>query len=247
MRCLSRPVVFAALAVLGTQYSVPAPAADEPAGVPAGYTLLYSQDFSKPDAIKDFAFPDPSAWRMASADGRPVLEQFRDAKYAPPHRSPVNFCLVNKLKFADFVMDVECQETAKEYDHRDMVFVFGYQGPAKFYYAHVASKTDDHANNVFLVNDAPRTKISTATNKGNDWGDKDRTWRTVRVERKASDGTVKVYFGDPTKPVMEAKDKTFGAGWVGFGTFDDTCRVRSVKVWAPSAEKSAPPPFPGKK
>ena len=35
----------------------------------------------------------------------------------------------------------------KEYGHRDMVFVFGYQSPAKFYYVHIATKADPNANN----------------------------------------------------------------------------------------------------
>jgi hypothetical protein len=123
-----------------------------------------------------------------------------------------------------------------------MVFVFGYQGPAKFYYAHVATKADDHANLVFIVNDKPRTKISTVSNAGNDWGTD--AWKTVRVVRKASDGTVRVYFDDLTKPVMEARDKTFGAGWVGFGSFDDTCRVRKVTIHGDKVEDAVSPEFP---
>lgn len=206
-------------------------AADQPSGVPADYKLLYSQDFSNPSAIKEFAFPDPAAWRLETVNGQSVLEQFQKAKYNPPHRSPGNFCLIADKQFGDFVMDVECQQTSKEYGHRDMVFVFGYQEPAKYYYSHIATKADDHANNIFIVNDKPRTKISTVTNAGNDWGAKD-VWKKVRIVRDTKSGVVKVYFDDLTKPVMEAKDTTFGVGHVGFGTFDDTCRVRSVKVWS---------------
>ena len=209
---------------------------------PAGYTVRYEQTFASPESIKDFVFPDPAAWRLTEAGGKRVLEQFKNATYKPPHRSPTNFCLVAGQKFGDFVMDVEGQQTSKEYGHRDMVFVFGYQGPSKYYYTHVATKGDDHANQIFIVNDAPRIKITKAGNAGNDWGGPD-VYKTVRVERKVADGTIKVYFDDMSKPVMEAKDATFGAGWVGFGTFDDTCRVRKVTVYAPSAEASGPPAF----
>ena len=212
------------------------------ADLPAGYRQLYVQDFDRPDVLEHFAFPDPAAWRIAIAQGKPVLKQFRNAKYAPPHRSPVNFCLVKGKKFHDFVLDVECQQTSKEYGHRDMVFVFGYQSPAKFYYAHIATKGDDHANQVFIVNDAPRTKITKSGNAGNDWGTD--SWKTVRIERKASDGTIKVYFHDLTKPLMEANDRTFGAGWVGFGTFDDTGRVRKVTIHGDRAEDAVAPDFP---
>lgn len=209
-----------------------APAADLP--------VRYEQDFSKPESLKDFAFPDPAAWRLAPVGGRTVLEQFQQVKLNPPHRSPFNFGLVAGKKFGDFVMDVECQQTSKEYGHRDMVFVFGYQGPAKFYYTHIATKGDDHANQIFIVNDAPRTKITKAGNAGNDWGGPD-VWKTVRVERKLADGSIKVFFDDMAKPIMESTDATFGPGWVGFGTFDDTCRVRKVTVRAPAAEGTAPP------
>jgi hypothetical protein len=220
-----------------------ATAADKPAGVPDGYKLVYAQDFAKGEAIKDFAFPDPAAWRMAQMDGKRFLEQHKNADYKPPHRSPTNFGLIAGTKVGDFVLDVEAQQTSKEYGHRDMVFVFGYQGPAKYYYAHIATKGDDNANQIFIVNDAPRTKITKTGNAGNDWGGPD-VWKTVRVERKLADGTIKVYFDDLAKPIMQAQDKTFGAGWVGFGTFDDTCRVRSVKVYAPTAEKTRDgPPF----
>ena len=61
--------------------------------------------------------------------------------------------------------------------------------------------------------------------------------------RKASDGSVAVYFDDLTNPVMRAKDATHGAGWVGFGSFDDTGKVANIKVWGTSAEEKQVPPF----
>jgi len=125
-----------------------------------------------------------------------------------------------------------------------MVFVFGYQNPGKYYYVHIATKSDDNANNIFIVNDAPRTKIAKVTNAGNDWGTD--VYKTIRIERKLTDGTIKVFFDELTKPVMTAEDKTHGAGWVGFGTFDDTCRVRSVKLFAPSVEEVGVKAFPKK-
>jgi hypothetical protein len=122
-----------------------------------------------------------------------------------------------------------------------MVLVFGYQSPAQFYYTHIASAADDHANNVFIVKDAPRVKIAKETNKGNDWG-KD-AWKTVRLERILETGAIKVYFGDLKKPVMVAEDKSFGLGWIGFGTFDDTGRIANVKVWGKEAEEKRVPAF----
>jgi hypothetical protein len=208
--------------------------------------VLYESDLAGPKAIEGFAFPDPAAWRIVDRDGTKVLEQHQNAKYKPPFRSPTNFCLVEGKKFGDFTMDVECEQTSKEYGHRDMVFVFGLQSPSQFYYAHVATKGDDHANQIFIVNEDARKKITSAGNAGNDWG-KPGTWKKVRIERKVADGSIKVYFDDMTKPIMEATDKSFGAGHLGFGTFDDTCRVRKVTVRGTAAEDAPAPKFPESK
>jgi hypothetical protein len=42
--------------------------AENPPGIPAEYKLLHSQDFAKPEAIKDFQFSDPGA--MENQDER---------------------------------------------------------------------------------------------------------------------------------------------------------------------------------
>ena len=52
-----------------------------------------------------------------------------------------------------------------------MCVFFGYQDDSHLYYVHLGKKTDDHANQVFIVNEAPRTKISTKTTDGIPWLD----------------------------------------------------------------------------
>jgi hypothetical protein len=42
---------------------------------------------------------------------------------------------------------------------------------------------------------------------------------------------------------MTAEDKTFGAGYIGFGSFDDTGMVDNIRIWAPSAETKKAPFF----
>jgi hypothetical protein len=218
-----------------------APAADPPAGIPQGYKLLYSQDFTTPEAINDFVFTDPRAWKISRDGDMPALELVKQSEYKPPHRSPFNIALIRDKVFADCVIECDCLQTGREYGHRDMIYVFGFQSPARYYYVHIATKADPNANNVFLVNDAPRRNIATETNEGNNWGL--NKWHKVRIVRKASDGSVAVYFNDMTKPIMRAQDTTFGAGWVGFGSFDDTGKIANIKVWGPSAENRPAPPF----
>ena len=203
-------------------------AAENPAGIPADYKLLYSQDFSKPDAIKDFVMTDPSAWKVSTED-RPALELTKQSKYKPPFRSPVNIALIAGKVFGDCIIEADCLQTGREYGHRDMCIFYGFQSPSKFYYTHIASAADPHAHNCFLVNDAARVAIAKETTKGVEWGL--GVWQKVRIERKVSDGTIRVFFNDMEKPIMTAQDKTHGAGLVGFGSFDDTGKVTNIRIW----------------
>src|SRR5262249_44849483 len=137
---------------------------------------------------------DPAVWKVIETKNGHAYNLFNaKSKYNPPHRSPFNFALVKDVVVSDFVFDGKCQSTVKDYPHRDMVVVFGYQDPAHFYYVHLGKKADDHANQIFIVNGAPRTKISTKTTPGTNWTD---DWHHVRIVRRFADGTIEVYFDD---------------------------------------------------
>lgn len=210
--------------------------------LPSGYQRVYEQPMDAESALADFVFSDPTAWRYGSVAGRSALEQFQASKYAPPHRSPLNIALVDARQFDDFVLDARLLQSSKEYGHRDMCLFFGFQDPAHFYYAHIATKTDDHAHNLFIVNDQPRAKISKRTTAGHDWGQ--QAWHHARLVRDSHSGKIELYVGDMKQPIMEAVDKTFGAGWVGFGTFDDTGFVDDVTIWAPHVTQKKVDFFP---
>jgi hypothetical protein len=241
MRRLALAAVFACAPYLvqaadRTQLAV----AENPAGIPADYKLLYSQEFTSAEALKDFVFTDAAAWKLADGD-KPALELAQQSKYKPPFRSPVNIALLKGKAFSDFIMEADCLQTGKEYGHRDMVFFYGYQSPSKFYYTHIATAADDHAHNCFIVNEAARVKFAREVTKGVDWGL--GVWHHVRLERRASDGTVRVFFDDMTKPIMTAEDKTFGAGAIGFGSFDDTGKIANIRVWGKEVEAKEVEPF----
>lgn len=208
--------------------------------IPKGYKLQYAQDFQKPESLKDFLFTDPKAWKVSQEGDNTALELFGKSKYEPKHRSPFNIALLADRVFGDFVLDVELQSTVKPYPHQDMCLFFGFEATNKFYYTHMAVKPDpikaeSHAHDIFIVNDAPRLAIAKEVSNGVTWGDK--TWHKVRVERKLSDGSIKVYFDDMEKPIMTGADKTFGAGYIGFGSFDDLGKVDNIKIYAPKMGK----------
>ncbi len=208
-------------------------AADAPK-LPAGYKLLYEQDFSKSDALKDFVFTDPAAWKLTKEKDRPALELHKQSAYKPEHRSPLNIALIADKVFGDFVLEVELLSTKKPYGHQDMCLFFGFTGPAEYYYNHIAVAADPNAHNVFIVNGAPRKNIAKETTKGITWGE--REWHKIRAERDTKAGTYKVFFDDFSKPLMLAEDKTFTKGGIGFGSFDDIGMVTSIKIWGPGVE-----------
>ena len=150
------------------------------------------------------------------------------------HRSPLNIALVKDLQVGDFILEAKLQTTARDYPHRDMCLFFGHQGPAHFYYVHLGQRTDDHANQIFIVNGADRIKISTKTTKGTPWDDK---WHRVKIVRTLADGHIAVYFDDMKTPVMTATDKTFTWGRVGIGSFDDTGNWDDVRLYGKRAAK----------
>lgn len=171
---------------------------------------------------------DPNAWKVAVEAGNHVYAQYQRSQYQPPVRSPHNMARVKDLKVSDFVVQARMEQTGKEYGHRDMCLFFGYQDPAHFYYVHIATKADAHANSIFLVNGSPRVSIAQQRTDGTDWA---TGYHDVRIVRNVTTGTIEVFFDDMETPIMKTVDKTFGAGEVGFGSFDDTGNIDDVIVW----------------
>ena len=211
------------LAALILAVSLPALAQDRAA---PKLPLVFEDDFRK--GAGRWKPTDADAWKVIDTRKGKAYSQFKQSKYKPPHRSPLNFALVKDLMVEDFVLEADVQSTARDYDHRDMCLFFGYQDADHFYYAHLAKKADDHANQIFIVNGADRKKISTKTTPGTPWND---GWHHVKLVRTVRDGAVAVYFDDMKTPVMTATDRKFTGGLVGVGSFDDTGDWANVKVY----------------
>jgi hypothetical protein len=179
---------------------------------------------------------DPAAWRVSDGSGGKVFSLFQQSKYEPPYRSPVNFALLKDIVVGDFELEARLQSTVKDYGHRDMVLVFGYQDPAHFYYVHFGKQADEHANQIFIVNGAPRVKISTKSTPGTPWDD---NWHRVKIVRTVSDGKIEAYFDDMNTPAMSAKDQSFARGQVGVGSFDDTGNFDDVVLRGSTSNQPA--------
>jgi len=196
----------------------------------AGDLPLAIQDDFERDNLNGWDFTDKSAWRitrMGDEHGR-VLDQFRESKYQPAVRSPLNVALVQGHDLTDFVFDVQVRSTGRDYGHRDLCLFFGHQDPSHFYYVHLGKQADDAANSIFRVDGKPRTSIAEKRTKGTPWTD---GWHHVRITRTVKDGLIQVYFDDMKAPAMTAHDQTFTHGRLGVGSFDDTGMFDQVRIW----------------
>jgi hypothetical protein len=201
-----------------------------------GWPLVLEENFSTGNSR--WQPTDPTGWKLFDLEaGKAFGLSTKTSKYKPKVRSPWNIAMLKDVVVSDCVMEVKVQSTVKEYPHRDAVLVFGYQSPQRFYYTHFASRADDAANQIFIVNDAARTKISEKSSEGVKWTD---DWHHLKIVRKVEDGLIEAYFDDMETPIMTAHDKTFSWGQIGIGSFDDTARYSEVKLWGNVAKPAEP-------
>lgn len=188
--------------------------------------LLAFLPIDDPGDLLLFDFTDPGVFRFARMPGGDgVLQIVGTSGYTPPFRSPLALAILRDADVAECDMTFLVRQTGREYPHRDLCLVFGYQDPAHFYYAHLASAADDNAHQVMIVDGADRRPITSNRNSGVNWGATDE-WHKVRMAWRK--GRVKVFFDESVDPVLEAEDETFTHGRIGFGSFDDTGELGSM-------------------
>ncbi len=195
---------------------------------PIGYKSVYSQNFDDPNAIGDFKFSDYSIFSLGEEDGMGFsLQSSGKSSYNPPVRSPRVIALLSDRVFGDFTLEADIMQTGREYGHRDMCIFFDVKDASHFYYAHIASISDKVAHTIHIVDGKARTPIATYRSKGVKWGED--KWHRIKLVRKMA-GAIEIYFDG--KLIMEANDTTFGAGYIGFGSFDDEGKVDNIKIYA---------------
>lgn len=188
--------------------------------------LSFEEGFE--NGMKQWRFTEESNWSIQEIDGNHVLTiNKRESSYKPKHRSPFHIALVKDRRYGDFELTFKVQSPEDTGAHRDCAVFWGYQDPEHFYYVHLGKKPDAVSGQIMIVNDAPRVKISENKNPI-PWTD---DWHTVKVRRVGATGEVFVYFDDMSTPVMSVVDKTFGAGLIGIGSFDDRDYFDDVKIY----------------
>lgn len=194
-----------------------------------GWEVVYRTDFSGGEA-EGWEFADSAAWEVRTSPEGAFLSSFKDSIYKPEVRSPENIAWIPDLSVGSFILDATVRSTQPEYGHRDVCFLFNRVDASHFYYVHIATKADAHANSVFVVNGEPRVSICEDRTDGTAWSE---GWHHVRIVRDADSGGIAVYFDDMETPIMKTTDTTFTRGSIGFGAFDDTADLLEMTVRAP--------------
>lgn len=120
-----------------------------------------------------------------------------------------------------------------EVSNRDVILVWNYQSPTRFYYAHLSTDNTIYPHNgIFVVDDADRRRIDDQWNGsvGAPPAITDAGWHDARVDYDAESGAIAVHVDGAEEPLMTATDTTFVGGRVGFGSFDNFGRARHVSA-----------------
>lgn len=200
------------------------------AAEPEELAVIHSDDFESADSLADWHPSEAAKWIISEAGegGGKVLHLLGKSAYQPPHRSPHSITLLKDKVVGDFVLTAKVKTLQTTRGHRDMCIFFGYQDPAHFYYVHLGEVPDPHSSQVFIVNDAPRTKITETPDLGIPW--QDNQFHQVKVVRKVDSGLIEIYFDDMETPQKVAHDKTFQWGLIGLGSFDDLGQWDDVEI-----------------
>ena len=215
--------VYAAPAASGDLAGPGAPARDCP-GSPPGRTVVVPQESGR-----DFDPLTDSKW--AFQDGAVVMTERGVAPPGP--RRPFEYAVVTKGRpFRDltYTAEVRVDEPVTRND-RDVVLIWNYRSPTRFYYAHLSQDNTIYPHNgIFVVDDADRRRIDDqwTGSVGATPAITDTDWHDVRIEYCASTGAIAVFVDGADEPLMTATDTTFSGGRVAFGSFDNYGRARDL-------------------
>lgn len=180
----------------------------------------------------------PSKWRFPGREA--VLAEAGVQRPGP--RRPFEYAVLTAgREYGDVRIDAEVRiDTPVEITNRDVILVFDHQSDTRFSYVHLSSDNTIYPHNgIFVVNDADRVRIEDQWNgrTGAPPAITDTAWHRVRVVRCASSGEIAVYVDGSKRPLMTAVDTTLASGRVGFGSFDNTGRLRGLRISSPESPR----------
>jgi hypothetical protein len=218
---LAASLTTAAAGSAGAQAAPPQPPSCEPG--PTQVTNVMARRNWRPVT--------PAKWRFPGNEI--VLAEAGVAQPGP--RRPFEYAVLRTApEFASVQIDAEVRlDTPVNISNRDVIIVFGYRSATQFYYVHLSTDNTIYPHNgIFVVNNADRLRIDDQWNGrvGAPPAITDAAFHKVRVRYCSDTGLITVFVDGATTPLMTATNKTFQAGRVGFGSFDNIGRMRNLTV-----------------
>ena len=117
------------------------------AQAPVGKAVVLKPEISDARGLRDFDLDGSGGWSVRG----PVLSLDKAGVPGGPIRRPAAIAILKGAAVTDFTLQVEARSTAPvDLAVRDVLLIFGYQSPTQFYYVHLAAKTDDVHNGIFV-------------------------------------------------------------------------------------------------
>lgn len=174
-------------------------------------------------------FEQPDLWEI---DGSTLILK-KTGQFLEKIRRPSAIAYLDMKLKHDFSFSAQVKCTDGLESGRDVVLVFNYQSPQKYYYAHLSNdNTIMPHNGIFIVDGADRRRIDTpGLSNPPPTRMNDMLWHDARVDRNNVTGSIEVFVDDMQTPLMKAIDHTFLSGKIGFGSFDNTGEIRNIEVY----------------
>lgn len=193
-------------------------------------TKVHEYSFSAGYNSGDWSFTGSSRWKFTSLEGTQVLHLVEPGQMGTI-RAPRSAAIFTGQKFTDFEIEVTAKCLTDTTNlRRDVCIFFGYQDSLHYYYAHFSGISDQVHNIIAIVDNKDREKINAEPPGSSAAQLKSDQWYKLRIVRNAQTGTIKAYVNEDTHPVLTAVDKTFGTGYVGVGSFDDTAYFKDIYI-----------------
>ena len=123
--------------------------------------------------------------------------------------------------------------------NRDVVLIWNYQSPTRFYYAHLSQDNTIYPHNgIFVVDNADRRRIDDqwTGSVGAPPAVDDLDWHDVGLRYDARTGAIAVHVDGAEEPLMTATDTTFRVdAWASAPSTTSAVRAKSASRGGRSA------------
>lgn len=189
---------------------------------------VINEDFAT--AAPNFTVVDGGTWEVVS--GRYVLSAPADGG---PEVANANLAVDDTVVTGDFTLTASAATTPTASPFNDFSVVFGFQGPADYWFASFSEGNDANTSGIFRVAGGARSEladIATPIVAGTPY--------PITVERRGAEVRV-LRSGEQ---VASVSDPTLGDGRVGFGSRNDGATFDDLLVTGPALPPQPPPSAP---